>query len=185
MTTMAHTELRDGDRIVHFDGELIGQATSEYTPSRFHKVRWTEIRIYRTTDAKYVITKIGKSRVVHARENCKVLKNNEDPLTKVDLDDPSADYEFCDPQLPDWQQCWTDESLDRASYGYLENVHAAVTPADNPAGAIAACYSRDRQGVFSLSWLAKQALENAFDNDDDLEFAYDHFDIGELGRRSR
>jgi hypothetical protein len=39
-------------------------------------------------------------------------------------------------------------------------------------------------GVFSLSWLAKEALEEAFEHDSDLEDAYSHFDIGQLGRRT-
>jgi hypothetical protein len=184
MTTMAQIELRSGDQIVHFDGILLGKATSEYGYQGFHKPRWTEILIYRTTEEKYVIVKVGRSRIVHQSMDCKVLKNNEDPLRKVDLDDPDADYEFCDPNLPGYKQCWTDDSLNAASYGYLENDHSAVTAADNPQGAISACYSRDSMGVFSLSWLAKEALEEAFEHDSDLEDAYSHFDIGQLGRRT-
>jgi hypothetical protein len=185
VTTMTHTELRSGDQFVHFEGTLLGRASSEYTSAGFHKARWTEILIYRTEDEKYVVAKVGKSRIVHATERCSVLKNNEDPLQKVDLDDPNTEYEYCDPQLPDWQQCWTDDSLERASYGYLENDHAAVTLADNPQGAVAACYSRDASGVFSVSWLAKKALAEAFENDEALEYAYTNFDIGQLGRRTR
>lgn len=182
MTTMTRQELHSGDQYVYFDGTLLGRASSEYTSGGFHKPRWTEISIYRTTDDRYVITKIGKSRIVHASQSCRALKNNEDRLRKVDLDE--GDYEFCDPNYTDAQQCWTDDSLNRASYGYLENDHATLNFADNPQGAVSACYSRDPLGVFSISWLARKALDQAFENDEDLADAYQNFDISLLGRRT-
>lgn len=185
MTIMTPIELPSGDQTVHFEGSLLGRASSEYTSRGEHKARWTEIMIYRTTDDTYVVAKIGKSRIVHATEQCTVLRNNEDPLRRVDLDEDGTDYEYCDPNLPARAQCWTDASLRVARFGYLENDHSAVTLADGPQGAVAACYSRDRSGVFSVSWLAKNALAEAFEHDDDLEFAYTNFDIGQLGRRSR
>ena len=178
-------ELRDSNRIVHFDGILLGKASSEYRGrAGEHKARWSEILIYRTGEGTYVIAKVGRSRIVHASPDCRVLKRNEDPLRRVDLDDPNADYEYCDPNLPGYAQCWTDDSLNAARYGYLENDHASAIPADNPTGAVSACYSRDPLGVFSISWLARKALENAFSQDADLEDAYDNFDISSLGRRS-
>lgn len=186
MTTMTYTELRNGKRTVRFDGTLLGSATSEYTRGGFHKARWTDFAIYRTDEGAYLVSKIGKSRIVHATERCISLKNNTDPLARVLLDDQPEDfYEYCDPQLPDWQQCWTDESLDRATYGLLENDHAAVTFADNPQGAISLCYSRDRSGAFNISWLAQTTLENAARNDSDLFDALENFDITLLGRNTR
>jgi hypothetical protein len=182
--TLAHTELRSGDQTVHFEGQLLGKASSEWTGRGVHKPRWTEFEIYATDDDHYVIAKTGKSRIVHATQTCPVLRNNLDPLRKVDLDDPEHDWEWCDPNVPDWEQCWTDRSLNAATYGYLENDHATVNLADNPQGAIAACYSRDPQGVFSISWLGKKALQEAFHHDASLRFAYADFDIGQLGRRT-
>jgi hypothetical protein len=164
----------------------LGTATSEYTQSGFHKARWTDFQIYRTNDGTYIVSKIGKSRSVHATERCISLKNNTDPLQRVTLDDDADDlYEYCDPNLPDWQQCWTDESLDRATYGLLENDHGAVTFADNPQGAVSLCYSRDRLGAFNISWIAKEALESAARNDPALYDAYENFDITQLGRNTR
>ena len=185
MTTMTHTELSDGNRSVHFDGQLIGSATSEYGYHGHHKARWTEFEIYLTDEGTYVIAKVGRSRIVHSTERCRVLKNNEDPLEKVDLDEEGADWEFCDPNISPHEQCWTDASLERASYGYLENDHTTVTLADNPQGAVSTCYSRDFMGVFSISWLAKKALERAFIHDQALESAYQNFDISQLSRRNR
>jgi hypothetical protein len=185
VTTMTHTELRDGARIVHFDGTLLGSASSEYSRGGYHKPRWTVFEIYRTTNGGYVVAKIGKSRIVHSTQTCKVLRNNVDPLQKVDLDEPGKDWEYCDPQLNDRDQCWTDATLDRATYGYLENDHAVAIPTEDAQAAISACYSRDHLGVFSISWLAKEALEEAFLNDSGVEDAYDHFDLNLLSRKNR
>jgi hypothetical protein len=188
VTTMTHTELQDGNRTVRFDGQLLGSTTSEYTQSGFHKARWTVFEIYRTTEGGYVISKIGKSRIVHSSQRCVSLKNNTDPLQKVQLTDQDFDdeiYEFCDPQLPEWQQCWTDDSLDRATYGYLENDHAAATFADSPVGAVSLCYSRDRLGAFDISWIAKATLKEAGQVDEDLKYAYENFDLTQLSRKTR
>ena len=46
VTTMTHTELQDGDRLVHFDGTLIGHASLEFGTNGWHKPRWTEYEIY-------------------------------------------------------------------------------------------------------------------------------------------
>ena len=176
MTTMVYTELRNGDQRVHFDGELLSSASSEHGYQGARKPRWTEISIYRTDEGKYVVSKIGKSRVVHVSMQCRIIKNNEDPFQPMDLSGGPGDMILC-------TNCWKRGELSKI--GYLENEHATAVPADLPRGAVAACYSRDQNGLWSLSWLAQDALLDACDHDPDLEAAYKNFDIGSLGRRSR
>lgn len=171
MTAMASQELRSGDQTLRFDGEPLSRASSEHGYRGERKPRWTEITIYRTDDGKYVVSKIGKSRVVHAHMRCHVLRNNEDPLELVTV---APGHQPC-------ERCFRQPQ----ETGYLENDHATVSVADRPEGAVAACYSRDGNGLWSLSWLAEDALRDAFERDRDLEAAFLDFDIGSLGRRSR
>jgi hypothetical protein len=176
MTTMTHQSLRSGDQTVHFDGELLSSASSEYGYQGARKPRWTVIEIYRTDDGKYVVSKIGRSRVVHSTMDCGVLKNNEDPMAEVDVGAGFGGFAPC-------PRCWRRGEL--SGVGFLENDHAAASIADRPEGAVAACHSRDQNGLWSLSWLAEDALQDACEADPDLMAAFKDFDIGSLGRRSR
>ena len=175
MSTMTHTELRSGDQMVHFDGEVIGRASSKFGYRGEHKPRWTEITIYRTNEGKYVVNKVGKSRVVHITMKCRVLKYNEDPLELVSV--PDQAYVLC-------EKCWVPGAA-ALPEGYLENDHGTASVADRPEGAIAACYKREPNGLFSLSWLAEEALLDAREQDPDLRAAFDNFNIGSLGRGTR
>jgi hypothetical protein len=173
VTIMAHTELRSGDQILHFEGERLSLASSD-NPSH-DKPRWTEIAIYRTDEGKYVVSKIGKSRVIHATLDCIALVHNEDELELVNASSPK--FFRC-------RECWRRGVINKQ--GYLEADHATAVMADLPQGAVGACYTRDRTlGLWSLTWLAQTALEDACDVDEDLDRAYLNFDIGSLGRRPR
>lgn len=171
MTTMAAIEVANGDQKIRFEGEQLSLVSSELD-SRGRKSRWTEIAIYRTNDGKYVVHKVGKSRVVHRDYKCPTLRRNEDDLPTVILELLTADdYEAC-------QRC-------RPQYGevLLERDHSMAVVAEAPQGAVAACYSRDANRIWNLSWLAEDALRDAFEADQYLERAFLNFDITSLGRR--
>lgn len=51
----------DGQLVV-FTGELLSSQSSKRTDEQ---LRWTEIEIYRTAAKKYVVHKVGRSKVVH------------------------------------------------------------------------------------------------------------------------
>jgi hypothetical protein len=70
MTVMAAIEVANGDQRIRFEGKQLSRASSEFGYRGEHKSRWTEITIYRTNDGKYVVSKIGKSRVVHLSYDC-------------------------------------------------------------------------------------------------------------------
>ena len=55
-------EVKNYDTILEFDGELIGRSESPGTsPDGPHGRRWHTVEIYRCSDGKYVVAKIGKS----------------------------------------------------------------------------------------------------------------------------
>jgi hypothetical protein len=67
MTTDAEPwEVQDHDRMITFTGVLLGDASSQ-SPG---KDRWTEVAIYRTAAGKYIVEKIGKSRVPGETDRC-------------------------------------------------------------------------------------------------------------------
>lgn len=48
-------------RTLEFEGEKLAEVSSE----RAHSPRWTEMKLYRTDSGKYVLSKVGRSRVLH------------------------------------------------------------------------------------------------------------------------
>lgn len=49
--------VRDGDREIRFTGILLGESSSEQAG----KSRWMELKIYRTSGGKYIVTGVGRS----------------------------------------------------------------------------------------------------------------------------
>ena len=54
-------EVRDGSRLITFDGVLLGAVSSKRPSSP----RWSEYHLYRTEGGVYVLEKVGRSTVVH------------------------------------------------------------------------------------------------------------------------
>jgi hypothetical protein len=174
VTVVPLIEVLNGDQTIVFDGDLLGEASSEFGFRGERRERWSVIQIFKTSDGKYVVAKIGKSRVVHSSPRCKVLRSNIDPPTLVDASQVDAlsfaPCSVCRPVL-------TIDDL------YLEREHSSAVVADDPTGAVAACYSRDRNGIWFLSHNAEDAVRAAMESDQDLESAYLRFDATRLGRR--
>jgi hypothetical protein len=66
--------VRDRDRILEFDGELLGESSSRNGTS----LRWVEFRIYKTFGHEYVLSRVGHSSIYHALE-CELLQRNAIP----------------------------------------------------------------------------------------------------------
>jgi hypothetical protein len=58
---VATTRVQDGTRYLEFDGQLLGEATSDDGRSQ----RWTEVKIYKSDTGRYIVAKIGRSVVYH------------------------------------------------------------------------------------------------------------------------
>jgi hypothetical protein len=88
--------VKDGQRILQFDGEMIGSSTSK----RRDAVRWIEFYLYRTDEEKqYILSRVGYSKVYHLPE-CKIADNSrldESPRGEVESDDVPCDE--CRPHL--------------------------------------------------------------------------------------
>ena len=174
MTAVAAVEVLNGDQTVVFDGELLGQASSELGYRDDRRDRWSVVQIYRASEGKYVVVKIGKSRVVHASQRCRVLRSNIDPPEEIDLRSFDTSLivacDRCHPNLI-------------SGPVFLERDHSSAVVADKASGAVAACYSRDQNGLWFLSHNSEDALRDAFEHDRQLESAFMRFDPTTLGRR--
>lgn len=94
MTELSHVVItvRDRNRVLEFDGELLGQSTSRNEGS----LRWVEFQIYRTYGHEYVLSRIGRSSIYHGLE-CELLQSNAIPPIAL----PDADAVPCPVCRPD------------------------------------------------------------------------------------
>lgn len=96
MTTVPvfDAQVRDGSRLLSFDGELLATASSR-TPDRD---RWTEMRIYRTSGGSYILEKVGRSIRLHMPGCGDILPGKDLPLFQSEHpgDDPEVGYSWCE-----------------------------------------------------------------------------------------
>lgn len=84
--------IRDGARLVTFNGDVLAEVSS-HRPS---SPRWTELTLYVTDSGRYVLSKVGRSQVLH-QPGCSLVQSklnrfvDENPNTEAD---ESAGWEF-------------------------------------------------------------------------------------------
>ena len=103
---MERCEVRDGLRVITFDGDRLGHVTSW----RSSAPRWTEMSLYRTEGGSFVLEKVGRSVMCHV-PTCKIPPQGW-PVAKKPWsvsvgklprfqeehpgDDPDVGYWYCD-----------------------------------------------------------------------------------------
>lgn len=85
-------EVRDRDRILKFDGELLASSSSRGRGS----LRWVEFNIYRTSGHEYVLSRIGHSSIYHGLECSFFQQDAIPPVARPDRD--SIPCPACQPQ---------------------------------------------------------------------------------------
>jgi len=148
-------QIRDGSRILQFEGTLISHSTSWRRGSS----RWVEFSLYRTASGSYVLSRTGLSLLFHD-PSCEVVDRNS---LKVS---PSAalerDAQPCVECTPNRQQpeicaetprCWA---------------HVSETPE----GVIEALQRHDDYGSRYLTRVAQRLLEQAGTVDLALDAVY-------------
>jgi hypothetical protein len=86
MTEGTMNRVRDGQRILQFDGKEIGFSTSK----RRGAVRWIEFTLYKTDEGgQYVLSRVGFSKLYHLPD-CEIAERSrldESPRGEVEPDD--------------------------------------------------------------------------------------------------
>lgn len=94
-------EVKDGPRILRFEGKEIGHSSSE----RPGAGRWIEFTLYKTDGGQYVLSRIGASDVYHAPDCRFVRRGSIEPVPRSALSESAIPchqvHKVTDPCFPD------------------------------------------------------------------------------------
>jgi hypothetical protein len=149
--------IQDDEGFLEFDGDQIAVATTEENE---RTLRWTEVHIFRTSSGKYVVQKIGKTRVYHrgSAEGPCAKYGKPGKYQNVDLD--AIGCPVCNPDLDD------DDNVRIETDRYTAHV------SDTAKGAVESIHSQDNDGVTYLTRVAREALHVAARKDEDIHDAF-------------
>jgi hypothetical protein len=105
--------VKDGNRIISFDGVLLSEVSSRWGD----KVRWSEFALYKAVGDHYVLSKIGRSVLCHM-EGCPDTKPGlpRFQTEHIGLDPDDDGFEYCDcvPDEYDYTQLLVERSWNYA-----------------------------------------------------------------------
>ncbi len=148
-------EVRDGSRTLTFNGELLG-ASSSY---RRGSTRWIEFELYKTESGSYVLSRVGVSVVFHSGACELVTKYG---LHDSSVSELSTDAVPCDSCQPTYE----------AQLVFPEKYRYWAQVSDDPQAVLDALYKYDEGGARYLTWVARRVLEEAADNDSEIDSVY-------------
>lgn len=142
-------QVRDGARLLSFEGELLGAVSS-----RRGDPRWTEMSLYRTLKGQYVLEKVGRSVMTHVVGCPEILGDIPRFQEAHPGDDPDVGYIFhhCVPEEYDFTAL------------LVEADRYWATVVDDPEKIVEALYRR-RQGIRHLPRIGIDLLEQVSQND--------------------
>lgn len=85
--------IRDGERSLKFDGELLAASTS----GGIGRTRWVEFSLYRTAGGSYVLSRVGRSLYYHD-PSCGVVRRNK--ITPTPFNEIDESYQPCETCAP-------------------------------------------------------------------------------------
>lgn len=152
-------QVKDGDRVLQFDGELLAHSSSQ----RIDSERWVEFDLYCTQKGNYVVSRVAYSVVFHVT-GCTVLRPGRhlaaQAATLTALSRPCG---LCKPKM----------SVDQAhEMIYPERAIYWAHVCDNAAGVLAALSKDDSDGGRYFTHVARELIRIAALKDLDLGAAY-------------
>jgi hypothetical protein len=143
-------QVRDGDRTLQFDGDLLATSSSY----RKGNPRWVEFELYRTRRGAYILSRIGQTRVVHAPD-CEVVE-----WYHLRPGQPPRDAESCDRCRP-------------GDVGICpERVRYWAQVMEEPTAVVEALMKYDSAGTRYLTYVAQRLLADASVVDPGIAGAY-------------
>ena len=148
-------EVKDGSRILQFDGKLLGESSSQ-TPD---STRWIEFRMYKTESGSYILSRVGVSLVYHGAA-CPLVGKYK--LSEVDITELKKDALPC-------EECMPSSELPLV-FPEKERTWAQVS--DGPEAVLEALYKYNYDGSRYLTKVAKRVLEQAAKVDERIDLMY-------------
>lgn len=148
-------EVKDGTRILQFNGALLAKSSSW----RRGSTRWIEFELYKTENGSYILSRIGISLVYHGAA-CPLVKRYG--LTEVHMSTLEADAITCEicNAIPDAQLVFPEKAR------YWAQV------SEEPTAVLEALYKYDDGGARYLTRVAERLLEDASEKDKGIEKVY-------------
>lgn len=148
-------EVRDGNRVLKFEGELLAESSSRQPGQH----RWVEFQLYRTRSGSYVLGRTGQTRLYHALDCAIVQRNHLKPSGVEWLTENSIACE----------ECYPDQFADEVA---IEKPRHFALTSESAEAILDALYKYDSSGTRYLTLVAQRLIEAAAEVDPRLERAY-------------
>ena len=148
-------EVKDGSRTLTFEGQLLGESSSY----RRGSTRWIEFELYKTHSGAYILSRVGVSLVFHSGA-CELV--NKYGLHDASVDSLSPEATPCESCNPTYE----------AQLVFPEKYRYWAQVSEDPQAVLDALYKYDDGGARYLTWVARRVLEEAADNDPDIDSVY-------------
>jgi hypothetical protein len=149
-------QVRDGSRIIQFDGELLAHSSSKRPGS----YRWVQFDLYKTASGLYVLAREGVSKIYHT-PGCVVIKRNslsDSPRSELAVD--AYPCELCRPDESDFPMVFVEKSRFWAQV------------CETPVAVLDALYKYDDAGSRYLTLVAQRLLDTASEVDTRIADVY-------------
>lgn len=148
-------EVKDGARTLTFEGTRLGVSSSY----RRGSTRWIEFELYKTENGSYILSRVGVSIVFHSGACELVSKYGLHDALVEDLSVDAIPCEQCQPTF-------------EAPLVFPEKYRYWAQVSDDPQAVLDALYKYDEGGARYLTWVARRVLEEAADNDPEIDAVY-------------
>lgn len=148
-------EVKDGSRILQFEGQLLGESSSQGEDS----TRWIEFKLYKTESGSYILSRVGVSLVYHGAACHLVSKYKLNETSSGSIRNDATPCEECLPSrdvplvFPEKERTWAQVS-------------------DSPDAVLEALYKYNYDGSRYLTKVAKRLLEKAAQVDERIDLMY-------------
>jgi hypothetical protein len=147
--------VKDGNRTLYVDGELLGSSTSY----RHGSTRWIEFKLYKTISGQYVLSRIGVSIVYHGAACGLVMNYNLQEMPREHLELNSIPCE----------RCYPDDSIELV---FPEKNRYWAQVSEQPSAVLDALYKYDDNGARYLTNVAQRLLEDSAKKDKNIADVY-------------
>lgn len=148
-------EVRDGNRVLRFDGELLAESSSRQRG----QYRWVEFQLYRTKGGSYVLSRIGQTKLYHALDCAIVQRNGLKPSAAEYVAPDSVACAECDPE----------DMLEQVA---VEKPRYFALKSDSAEAVLESLYKYDDTDTRYLTKVALRLIEEAAAVDPRIEKAY-------------